>query len=110
MLRAGRVLLVGMRRVNTEGRVQKTTGRRKGGEGRERKEREERGEKEERRRRGRSRRVSEKKGDAEKRMAYECGFNPFDDARSRLDVRFYLVAKTTVGTRGVRVEYCYGRG
>ena len=33
---------VGMRRVNTEGRVQKTTGRRKGGEGRERKEREER--------------------------------------------------------------------
>ena len=42
---------VGMRRVNTEGRVQKTTGRRKGGEGRERKEREERGEKEERRRR-----------------------------------------------------------
>ena len=41
---------------------------------------------------GRARRVTEKKGDAEKRAAYECGFNPFDDARNRLDIRFYLVA------------------
>ena len=24
--------------------------------------------------------------------AYECGFDPFDDARSTFDVRFYLVA------------------
>jgi NADH-quinone oxidoreductase subunit A len=24
--------------------------------------------------------------------AYECGFEPFDDARRRFDVRFYLVA------------------
>lgn len=39
-----------------------------------------------------SRRVSVHQGDAEKRAAYECGFNPFDDARSRFDVRFYLVA------------------
>lgn len=30
--------------------------------------------------------------DAEKLSAYECGFNPFDDARMRFDVRFYLVA------------------
>jgi len=30
--------------------------------------------------------VSEKVG------AYECGFEPFDDARSRFDIRFYLVA------------------
>lgn len=30
--------------------------------------------------------------DAEKLSAYECGFNPFDDARSRFDIRFYLVA------------------
>lgn len=30
--------------------------------------------------------------DAEKLSAYECGFDPFDDARSRFDIRFYLVA------------------
>ena len=24
--------------------------------------------------------------------AYECGFDPFDDARARFDIRFYLVA------------------
>ena len=29
---------------------------------------------------------------AEKLSAYECGFDPFDDARRRFDVRFYLVA------------------
>jgi NADH-quinone oxidoreductase subunit A len=42
--------------------------------------------------RGRSRLVSTNAGDAEKLSAYECGFNPFDDARSRFDIRFYLVA------------------
>lgn len=30
--------------------------------------------------------------EAQKLAAYECGFDPFDDARSRFDVRFYLVA------------------
>jgi NADH-quinone oxidoreductase subunit A len=30
--------------------------------------------------------------DSEKVSAYECGFNPFDDARMKFDVRFYLVA------------------
>jgi NADH-quinone oxidoreductase subunit A len=30
--------------------------------------------------------------DVEKLSAYECGFNAFDDARMRFDVRFYLVA------------------
>lgn len=30
--------------------------------------------------------------DAEKVSAYECGFNAFDDARMKFDVRFYLVA------------------
>jgi NADH-quinone oxidoreductase subunit A len=30
--------------------------------------------------------------DAEKNSAYECGFEPFDDARPKFDVRFYLVA------------------
>lgn len=28
----------------------------------------------------------------EKVSAYECGFDPFDDARSRFDIRFYLVS------------------
>ncbi len=28
----------------------------------------------------------------EKISAYECGFNPFDDARNQFDVRFYLVS------------------
>lgn len=32
------------------------------------------------------------KADPEKISAYECGFDPFDDARSRFDIRFYLVA------------------
>lgn len=27
----------------------------------------------------------------EKLSSYECGFNPFGDARSRFEVRFYLV-------------------
>lgn len=30
--------------------------------------------------------------DAQKLAAYECGFDPFGDARARFDVRFYLVA------------------
>ena len=30
--------------------------------------------------------------DQEKLSAYECGFTPFEDARVRFDVRFYLVA------------------
>jgi NADH-quinone oxidoreductase subunit A len=42
--------------------------------------------------RRRSMLVSTHAGDAEKLSAYECGFNPFDDARSRFDIRFYLVA------------------
>jgi NADH:ubiquinone oxidoreductase subunit 3 (subunit A) len=33
-----------------------------------------------------------KKSDPEKISAYECGFDPFDDARSRFDIQFYLVA------------------
>ncbi len=32
------------------------------------------------------------KADPEKISAYECGFDPFDDARSRFDIQFYLVA------------------
>jgi NADH-quinone oxidoreductase subunit A len=36
--------------------------------------------------------VQKRKPDAEKLSAYECGFDAFDDARSKFDVRFYLVA------------------
>ncbi|MBL0338011.1 MAG: NADH-quinone oxidoreductase subunit A [Rhodospirillaceae bacterium] len=32
------------------------------------------------------------KPDAEKLSSYECGFEPFDDARRPFDVRFYLVS------------------
>ncbi len=32
------------------------------------------------------------KPDAEKCCAYECGFDAFGDARSKFDVRFYLVS------------------
>ena len=35
---------------------------------------------------------STQKADPEKVSAYECGFDPFDDARGRFDIRFYLVA------------------
>tara|TARA_R110000764_G_C11029108_1_gene385139 strand:+ start:18612 stop:18881 length:270 start_codon:yes stop_codon:yes gene_type:complete len=30
--------------------------------------------------------------DSEKVSAYECGFDPYEDARNVFDVRFYLVA------------------
>lgn len=30
--------------------------------------------------------------DAEKNSPYECGFEPFEDARIQFDVRYYLVA------------------
>lgn len=33
-----------------------------------------------------------KVSDLEKISAYECGFDPFEDARNIFDVRFYLVA------------------
>jgi NADH-quinone oxidoreductase subunit A len=36
--------------------------------------------------------VAHKSPDPEKMSAYECGFNAFDDARMKFDVRFYLVA------------------
>ena len=36
--------------------------------------------------------IGDKKPDKEKLSAYECGFEAFDDARGRFDVRFYLVA------------------
>ena len=36
--------------------------------------------------------VAYQQPDPEKVSAYECGFNAFDDARMKFDVRFYLVA------------------
>ena len=36
--------------------------------------------------------VSEKKLDLEKLSAYECGFDPFGDARHTFSIKFYLVA------------------
>ena len=36
--------------------------------------------------------VAFREPDPEKLSAYECGFNAFDDARMKFDVRFYLVA------------------
>ena len=36
--------------------------------------------------------LGRRKPDKEKISAYECGFSPFEDARQKFDVRFYLVA------------------
>ncbi len=36
--------------------------------------------------------VAFQRPDPEKLSAYECGFNAFDDARMKFDVRFYLVS------------------
>ena len=30
--------------------------------------------------------------DSEKISSYECGFEPFEDTRSKFDIKFYLVA------------------
>ena len=36
--------------------------------------------------------VAYQQPDPEKLSAYECGFNAFDDARMKFDIRFYLVS------------------
>jgi NADH-quinone oxidoreductase subunit A len=36
--------------------------------------------------------VARQRPDTEKLSPYECGFSPFEDARGRFDVRYYLVA------------------
>jgi len=36
--------------------------------------------------------IAVRKPDPEKLSAYECGFNAFDDARMKFDIRFYLVS------------------
>ena len=36
--------------------------------------------------------IAYKNPDPEKLSAYECGFNAFDDARMKFDIRYYLVS------------------
>jgi NADH-quinone oxidoreductase subunit A len=36
--------------------------------------------------------LARQRPDSEKLSPYECGFEPFGDARNKFDVRFYLVA------------------
>ena len=36
--------------------------------------------------------IAPKAPDPEKLSSYECGFNAFDDARMKFDIRFYLVS------------------
>ncbi len=36
--------------------------------------------------------VSTSNPDTEKVSAYECGFDPYEDARTTFDIRFYLIA------------------
>lgn len=36
--------------------------------------------------------IGPQNSDPEKISAYECGFDPYEDARNSFDVRFYLVA------------------
>ena len=36
--------------------------------------------------------VASQRPDSEKVSAYECGFEPFEDTRSKFDIKFYLVA------------------
>jgi NADH-quinone oxidoreductase subunit A len=36
--------------------------------------------------------IARQKPDSEKLSPYECGFEPFADARAKFDVRFYLVS------------------
>jgi NADH-quinone oxidoreductase subunit A len=36
--------------------------------------------------------IANQNADPEKISPYECGFDPFEDARNEVDVRFYLVA------------------
>ena len=36
--------------------------------------------------------IAVRKPDQEKLSSYECGFEPFEDARNKFDVRFYIIA------------------
>lgn len=49
-----------------------------------------------------------RKADPEKISAYECGFDPFDDARSRFDIQFYLVSILFIWAAFCRGDICLG--
>ena len=51
--------------------------------------------------------VAYKNPDPEKLSAYECGFNPFDDARMKFDVRFYLVSLSVHHLRSRSGASCF---
>ena len=36
--------------------------------------------------------LAQQKPNAEKKTAYECGFEPFDDARGKIDIKFCILA------------------
>ncbi|MCL4120475.1 UNVERIFIED_CONTAM: hypothetical protein GTU68_065752 [Idotea baltica] len=36
--------------------------------------------------------LGEQKYDSQKLSAYECGFQPFEDTKSKFNIKFYLVA------------------
>ena len=36
--------------------------------------------------------LSQKNSEFEKVVSYECGFEPFQDARNTFDIKFYLIA------------------
>jgi NADH-quinone oxidoreductase subunit A len=44
--------------------------------------------------------LSPHKPDAQKNSPYECGFEAFEDARMKFDVRYYLVAILEIGMAG----------
>jgi hypothetical protein len=48
--------------------------------------------------------------DTEKTSAYECGFDPYEDARNVFDIRFYLVAMLTLLFFSFNITRCQGSG
>ena len=47
--------------------------------------------------------------DSEKLSAYECGFQPFEDARNKFDIKFYLVAILFI-IFDLEVSFLFGLG
>ena len=51
--------------------------------------------------------IAPRNPDPEKLSAYECGFNAFDDARMKFDVRFYLVSLSCSSSSISRSRSCF---
>ena len=45
--------------------------------------------------------------DAEKLSTYECGFEPFEDARMQFDIRYYLVAILFIFVRDLFLSFSF---